>query len=318
MACGLTHTMALSAGTTKWFGTGYNVSGQLGLGDNSNRNVFTPLTGNWSQMVCGGDHTMALSISSAEFSTFNIAQNPFNPLLNTPGATYTAYGWKRNALAGFDIVNFNKVGTTNETFNHELGRIPQMIIVKGVTFPSGWNVYHAFASPSTPAGAYLALETNQAATVAATMWNSTQPTAAQFSLGTAWSGGNYIAYLFAEIPGFSQFGTYTGTGVADGPFIWTGFKPKFVMTKRTDAVSDWLIWDSSRGPINPISPHFTVNSAQQDNSIVSPTYTGYIDFVSTGFKMRLASEPNTSTARYIYAAFAEEPFGRTPSQTTAK
>lgn len=321
---------ALNAITNKWFYSGTNgnvgVTAPAGTGStNAGLNTWAPVTqytqlsttigGDFNDLSVNDQYTFAFRPSS--FST-GIGNKIINQNLNTPGATYTAYGWKRNILAGFDIVRFNKTSATNESFSHGLGKPPSMMIVKGVTFASGWNVYHAFASATTPAGVYLALETNQAAIPVTTMWNSTQPTAAQFSLGTAWSGGNYIAYLFAEIPGFSQFGTYTGTGVADGPFIWTGFKPKFVMTKRTDAVSDWLIWDSSRGPINPISPHFTVNSAQQDNSIVSPTYTGYIDFVSTGFKMRLTSEPNTSTARYIYAAFAEEPFGRTPSQTTAK
>jgi alpha-tubulin suppressor-like RCC1 family protein len=317
MVCGGNHTIALSAGTTKWFSTGYNNSGELGLGDNSDRNAFTPLTGDWSQMTSGYSSTMALSISSAESQTLRTATNPFNPQLNTPGATYTAYGWKRNALAGFDIVGFNKTAATNESFNHSLGRIPEMIIVKGINAATNWNVYHSASISTNPASIVTTLNTQAASAIDVTMWNNTRPTASQFSLGTVWPAGNYAAYLFAAIPGFSRIGNYTGNGSVDGTFVWCGFKPRFVLTKKVNGTSDWLIWDSSRGPTNPISPHFVVNSNAADQSTTSPTYNGYVDFTATGFKWRLANPPNDSNGTYIFAAFADSPFGRMPGQVLA-
>jgi alpha-tubulin suppressor-like RCC1 family protein len=322
MVCGAYHTMALSAGTTKWFSTGFNVNGQLGLIDNSNRNVFTALTGNWSQMACGNFQTMALSISSEENSTLRTATKSFNPALNTPGGTYTAYGWKRNALAGFDIVGFNKTAATNESFSHGLGKPPSMMIVKGYspsTNTTTWITYHEQTN-ALPANGYLSLATQSGFTADSTIFNNTNPTASQFTLGTAWGtgplGGAGVAYLFAEIPGFSRFGNYTANGSVDGPFVWCGFKPRFVMTKKASGNSDWLIWDSSRGPINPISPHFTVNNNAADNSTAAPTYNGYLDFTATGFKLRLSSAPN-DTGTYVFAAFADSPFGRMPGQVLA-
>ena len=322
MICGTYHTVALSAGTDKWFSTGYNTDGQLGLGDNSNRNAFTALTGNWPQMACGGSHTMALGVSSTEFSTLSTSAKPFNPQLNTPGATYTAYGWKRNALAGFDIVGFNKTAATNESFSHSLGKPPSMMIVKGYspsTNTTTWITYHEQTN-ALPANGYLSLATQSGFTADSTIFNNTNPTASQFTLGTAWGtgplGGAGVAYLFAEIPGFSRFGFYTGNASVDGPFVWCGFKPRFVLTKKVTGTSDWLIWDSSRGPINPISPHFTVNSNAADNSTAAPTYNGYLDFTATGFKLRLTTPPNDAGG-YIFAAFADNPFGRVPGQVLA-
>jgi hypothetical protein len=240
----------------------------------------------------------------------------FNSQLNTPGATYTAYGWKRNALAGFDIVGFNKLNATNETFNHSLGRIPEMIIVKGINAATNWNVYHSASISTNPASIVTTLNTQAASVIDATMWNNTRPTASQFSLGTVWPAGNYAAYLFAEIPGFSRFGSYTGNASINGSFVWCGFKPRFVLTKKVTGTSDWLIWDSSRGPINPISPHFVVNSNAADQSTTAPTYNGYLDFTATGFKLRLTSAPNDA-GEYIFAAFADNPFGRVPGQVLA-
>ena len=327
----LTATTAIVATTGTGFDKSFNLGFQPDLVWVKARNIgrtshilVDSTRGNTSMLSANSTNVNSIDTNSVTINTngFSVGgssggRTP-NIYLNTAGATYTAYGWKRNLIAGFDIVNFNKLNATNETFNHRLGRIPEMIIVKGISAATNWNVYHSASVNTNPASVVTTLNTQAASAIDITMWNNTSPTASQFSLGTVWPAGNYVAYLFAEIPGFSRFGGYRGTGSADGQFVWTGFKPKFVMTKRIDTTGDWLIWDSSRGPINPISPHFTVNSAFQDNSIISPTYSGNLDFVSTGFKMRLASDPNSIGGNFIYAAFAEEPFGRTPSQIPAK
>lgn len=310
------NTFALSANTTKWYVAGANTAGNAGLNSVNPITTYTPLSttigGDFNDLSVNYEHTFAFRPSSIGIAT---SDKIVNSNINTAGATYTAYGWKRNINCGFDIVNFNKLGATNETFNHNLGRIPQMMIVRGINVATSWVIYHSSMVSNNPQNVACSLNVGTSA-IDVTLWNSTRPTASQFSLGTAWTAGNYLAYLFAEVPGFSSFGVYRGTGSSDGPFIWCGFKPRFLLTKRVDAVGNWLIWDSARGTYNPISPHFTID-ASQDQSIVSPTYSGYLDFVSTGFKMRLASDPNSVGGNFIYAAFADDPFGRNPSQNTA-
>jgi alpha-tubulin suppressor-like RCC1 family protein len=311
------HTWALSANTASWYAAGANNAGQLALGDTIQRNNFTPLTGAWTQIVAGNEFTAILG-TSAILTNIDRSIKPFNPQLNTPGATYTAYGWKRNALAGFDIVSYVKT-LTNESFNHNLGRPPSMMLVRTLNTIGNFSVYHAFASTSNlPATVYTSLgDTAGASNPTAQYWNNTEPTASQFTLGAGWGTTTFLAYLFAEIPGFSRFGSYTGNASVDGPFVWCGFKPRFVLTKKVNGVSDWLIWDSSRGPINPISPHFSVNNNAADNSTTSPTYNGYLDFTATGFKLRLTSIPNDNGGVYMFAAFADNPFGRVPGQVLA-
>ena len=141
------------------------------------------------------------------------------------------------------------------------------------------------------------------------MWNSTLPTSTVFSVGTDnnvnGSISNYVAYCWAEIAGFSQFGSYTGNGNASGPFIYLGFRPKFVMYKNSSITADWVIIDSSRGTFNLNTPHLLPNAA---NAEVSTSSYG-LDFLSNGFKCR-TSDPsqNGNGNTMIYAAFAENPF----------
>jgi hypothetical protein len=116
------------------------------------------------------------------------------------------------------------------------------------------------------------------------------------------SGSNYIAYLWAEVPGFSKFGSYTGNGSADGPFVYCGFKPRFIMIKRTDNVSDWLIKDTSRSTANSASAALFVNSGVGEYADQS------IDILSNGFKLRTTGDSNKSSGTYVFAAFAEAPF----------
>ncbi len=117
------------------------------------------------------------------------------------------------------------------------------------------------------------------------------------------SGGQYVAYLFDEIAGFSDFGSYTGNGAADGPFVWTGFKPRYVMLKRTDTAGDWTILDTARDTYNVASATSTANTTSAEGTNTA------LDFLSNGFKVRSAQAAyNASGGTYIYAAFADQPF----------
>jgi len=172
----------------------------------------------------------------------------------------------------------------------------------------------------TPMGwtKYLQLAETTAANTLSTVWQDTAPTSSVFSLGT--SGGvnlsskNFIAYCWHSVDGFSKFGSYTGNGSTDGPFVYTGFKPAFLMVKNVDGALNWVLWDNKRTPINPIGTALLPNATNADT-------TGFdIDFLSNGFKLRDSETTlNGSGNTIIYMAFAEHPFvGDGTSPVTAR
>lgn len=216
-----------------------------------------------------------------------------------------------NATAGFSVVTYGGNSTAGATVGHGLGVAPSMIIVKNRTASSGylnWCVYHQSVG-NTQA---LYLNTTNAATTDIYNWNNTSPTSSVFSLGysagngTNISGQNYVAYCFAAVAGYSAFGSYTGNGSADGPFIYTGFRPRYVMIKCSStggAGYDWFMWDSSRNTYNVVDHALWANLSAAENTATM------VDLVSNGFKIRLTSSSvNASSATFIYAAFAENPF----------
>jgi len=208
--------------------------------------------------------------------------------------------------AGFSIINVVKANTTAHTVAHGLGAVPQMIIGKSRTGSSyRWIVYHQ-AIGNTHA---LYLNEDFAKTDSVTFWNDTTPTSSVFSLGTdnSWNGTS-IFYCFAEKKGYSKFGSYTGNGNADGPFIYTGFKPAFIIQKRSDSAHDWQLHDNKRGqyfPGNVVNNRIEPNA---NNAEGTGDDIGY-DFLSNGFKTRTSNANyNASGSVYIYMAFAENPF----------
>ena len=218
-------------------------------------------------------------------------------------ATYAAWAWKKGATQGFDVVAYTGTGVAT-TVAHSLGVAPKMIIAKSRSSgTAGWPVYHA----SIGAANYLALNTT-AASAAGAVWNSTTPTSSVFSVGATGngindSGATYVAYLFSEVAGFSKFGSYTGNGSADGTFVYCGFRPRFILVKRTDAAYNWFIFDSAVNQSN-VAANFL-----QPNSSAAQGGTNGVDLLSNGFKWRDSSiEMNASGGTYIFAAFAENPF----------
>jgi hypothetical protein len=225
---------------------------------------------------------------------------------NTSGSTTSTVSV--NTTAGFSIVKYTGTGSA-ATIGHGLGVAPKWIVVKGRNTAIEWLVYHT----SLGATQYITLNTTGAAASAASAWNNTAPTSSVFSVlsagSTNFSGTNYVAYCWAEIAGFSKFGSYTGNGSTDGTFVYTGFRPKYVLIKSSsNAPTEWLVWDSARNQYN------STNSFLYPNLFLDE-FTGSaadLDFLSNGFKMR---NTNTGTASsnqsgytYIYMAFAENPF----------
>jgi len=238
---------------------------------------------------------------------------------NENGVTYVAWNWlgangtasntdgsitstvSANTTAGFSIVSYTGTGAT-ATFGHGLGAVPKMVIIKDRDATKNWTIYHNAMGNDRS----IFLNLNNAQSASTDHWQNTTPTSSVVSIGDYshinTSGNDYIAYCFAEKKGYSKFGSYTGNGSADGTFIYTGFKPAFVMIKKTDTTNDWGITDNKRSPINLTSTILLAN----DNGVGYSTDSIGYDFLSNGFKMRNTdSIDNTSGGTYIYMAFAE-------------
>jgi hypothetical protein len=216
--------------------------------------------------------------------------------------------YQANTTARFSIVTYSGSGSAG-TIAHGLGVTPNWVIIKNRgSSTRGWIVYHD-KSHGTPEENFTLLNTN-AAVADLDRMNDTAPTSTVFSVSddTHVNNGSdtYVAYCFANVQGYSKFGSYTGNANADGPFVYTGFKPAWVLIKRVDGgTENWNLNDNKRSPINPtkikISPN--TDGAEAED-------TGYsIDFLSNGFKIRNdGGDHNSSGATMIYMAFAEHPF----------
>jgi len=206
-----------------------------------------------------------------------------------------------NTTSGFSIVKYTGTGSVG-TIGHGLSAVPKMIIVKRLDSTSSWSVYHSALGNANQ----LYLNTTDAST-SSTGWNSTDPTSSVFSIGSTasynGSGNTYIAYAFAEKSGFSSMGSYVGNGNADGTFVYTGFKPAFILLKNTTlSVENWVINDSGRNPSNIVDKDLFANQ-----NYVEAVHSRQ-DFLSNGFKFRsTANNSNKSGDTYIYMAFAESP-----------
>jgi len=206
-----------------------------------------------------------------------------------------------NASAGFSIVTYTGNGSSGATVGHGLGVAPKMVIVKRRNSTESWSVTTPVITGSLQYGWLNLTDAFNAA-------GESIPTSTVFypNNGTSQgaNGSTYVAYCWAEVDGYSKIGKYTGNGSADGPFIFTGFRPKFIMTKRTDSTSNWCLLDTTRNPYNVASDNLTPNSSGTGDTIY-----GYMDFTSNGIKMRNSdSSWNASGGTYIYMAFAENPF----------
>ena len=229
----------------------------------------------------------------------------------TESGSNPAGGRQVNTTAGFSIIDYTGTGGAG-TIAHGLGAIPKFWVIKNRS-GSGWSwyVYHG-ANTSAPETDNLYLNNTDATLDDNTRWNDTAPTSTNITLGTNGGvnqdGETLICYAWAEIQGYSKFGGYTGNGNADGPFIYTGFKPAWIMIKRTDAAKNWYIADSKRSPSNVNKAHLVANSNAAEDTSGDGT-DSYFDILSNGFKLRQDfSHLNADGGTFVYIAFAEHPF----------
>jgi len=265
--------------------------------------------------------TIANSLTSFNSDGFTLGSDG---QANSNNDTYASWNWKANGAgstnydgsinstvsanttSGFSIVSYTGTGSAS-TIGHGLGSVPKMIIVKRRTTSGGsWVVYNA--NLSTGASSYMYLQsTNAEGNNYTPYWNATNPTSSVFSIGTNAevnnSGDTFIAYCFAEKTGFSKFGSYVGNASTDGSFLYTGFKPAFLIFKRADASDGWQMMDNKRSTFNVVASRF-----EADASSAEYTSIDWLDFVSNGIKIRNSSGGiNASGGTYIYMAFAEAP-----------
>ena len=285
-----------------------------------------------SDAVRGGNGTVLRTLSSnttdAEAvdtdvtgftsSGFNIRAGTNTP--NVTGRTYVGWQWKEGATQGFDIVTYTGDATTNRTVAHSLGVTPSMFIIKARSAgTTSWIVHHKDLGNNGGSPAYLQylLLESTAAKAASTsllpvagLSSTTFPTSgATNNTNVNGNGTTYIAYLFSKVAGFSKFGSYTGNGSADGPFVFLGFRPAFVMIKRTDAANDWVMMDELRLGYNQVNTYLEANTSDAEATDGGGSGSRSLDMLSNGFKLReTAAATNASGGTYIYAAFAENPF----------
>jgi hypothetical protein len=208
------------------------------------------------------------------------------------------------ATQGFSVVTYTGTGA-NATVGHGLGVAPSLVITKcrgaGTT---SWAVWHINLISATY---YLLLDSTAGQAASSTVWNSTAPTSSVFSVGTS-TASNFstmVAYCFAAVAGYSAFGSYTGNGSTDGTFTYTGFRPRWILFKRTDSTSSWTVFDTARNPYNLTNAYIQANASDAE-AVFSDIY---IDILSNGFKQRGTNNSlNVSGGTYIYMAFAENPF----------
>ena len=280
-------------GNTKWLESNGNNAEQTGsdritsfnsdgfsLGSNANVNANTGTFASWNWKA-------GTSVSGD----------------TTGSGTLKTYTGSVNTTSGFSIIKYTGNGTAGHTIPHHLGVAPSAIFVKKLNELGDWSSYHSVLGNA----GYMRLNNTNAFATASTYWNNTSPTSSVFTTGTTGningSGSTYIAYCFADVQGYSKFGSYTGNGNADGTFVYTGFKPAWVMTKRTDSTSAWQMFDNTRSPSNPTDKRLKAdqNSAEDTNL--------ERDFLSNGFKIRTSNTTiNGSGVSMIYMAFAENPF----------
>ena len=286
----ISNTTDVEATNTTMLTAFNSTSFSIGTNNNVNKNSDTFVAWNWKAGGGQGSSNTAGSINT----------------------TYTSV----NTTAGFSISQYTGTGSAGATVGHGLGVAPKMIIVKGLTFADvwivggdnlgGWNKEMYLNSTS-------AVATNNNA------FNGVAPTSSVFTLGsgngTNKSGDTYIAYCFAEKQGYSKFGSYTGNGNANGTFVYTGFKPAFLMMKRTDNSNHFAIYDNKRNGFNTENNYLRADGTYAEGS---ETW-GDLDILSNGFKPRAVDGMhNASGGTYIYMAFGQTLVGSNKVPCTAR
>jgi len=271
----------------------------------------------------GGNTNLYGYLSSFDSTGFSVTAGSLDSdYVNKSGVNYVAWNWKggstavtnndgnrtasvsASTTAGFSVVTYTFSTSATNTIGHGLGVAPSMLLSRSRTTAYNWDVYHVSL------GYTQRLILNNTSGASGSGW-AANPTSTVFSVitGLYLNNDNIVTYCFAPIAGYSAFGSYTGNGSTDGPFVSTGFRPKWVLFKRTDSSASWYLYDTVRQNYNPMGAQTDPLIPNLSSAEGGADSSWYIDTLSNGFKIRNASNfDNASSATYIYAAFAESPF----------
>ena len=291
--------------------------------DTYNHSLFDSVRGATKRIASNAtlaEATVAASLTAFNSNGFTLGNDTTS---NAPNNSHVSWNWKAgtsftndasatgigsidstgsvNTDAGFSIVTFTG---NSGSIAHGLAQKPAMVIIKPRNVSGSWIVTHKGLGAEMQ-DYYLFLDTTAAKATSNDIWGG-EPTSTTFSVSSSLiDSANYVAYCFAEKKGYSKFGSYTGNGNADGTFVYTGFKPAWVMVKPTDAADNWVMFDNKRLGFNSsTSPYnFYANKA-----FAETTDTGQLDLLSNGFKIRNSGNTVNRTSTFIYMAFAENPF----------
>jgi len=278
-------------------------------------------------------------IGTVDANGFNFKGSYNGSGYNESGGTYVSWNWKANGAgsantdgsinstvsvnqtAGFSIVKWTGTGS-NATIGHGLGAVPQVVLIKELNGTNNWLMSHQPLSASLgDYSRFITLNSTGAVSGAGNVvFQNSAFTSSVFNVGTSagsnGSGQNFIAYCFAEKTGYSKFGSYTGNGSSDGSFCYLGFKPAFVMRKRTNDTQDWTIFDNKRPEYNPADRKLEPNTSDAESGAGN---SNQIDVLSNGFKCRgTGTGTNASGSTYIYMAFGQSLVGSNNVPCTAR
>ena len=290
----------------------------------------------YSNSTSAEDTGVTTGVTSFNSDGFSLgANNGFNQ----SGATFVSWNWKAangtasnsngnitstvsaSATAGFSIVKWTGNNSGSATVGHGLGTIPNVVIIKKLDGATNWGFKHSsFASGAMAPFNTVDAPSNRNGSTNGGIGNLTSSSTFGFIAGGAGTpsenNGSMIAYCFSERKGYSKFSSYVGNGSTDGPFIYTGFKPAYVLVKAMSGSASYTVLDDKRNPFNPMGKGLFPDSAQAEYD-----YTNRRDYYSNGFKIRnTSSAENSSGTSYAYMAFAENPFvtGSSAIPTTAR
>ena len=298
-----------------------------GRSDADNNSLFDSSRGTTKELNTNGTGAEGTTSGVTAFSSDGFTLGSNNGI-NGNTKTYVAWQWKSNGgtetnsqaesgsniacsvqantTAGFSIITYTGTGGTGHTFLHGLGSAPAWFIIKRRSGSEDFLVYH-HKNTSAPETDHLLLNKTDATSDSDTRFDDTAPNGTEIALGNNAvcnaDGSTYVCYAFKEIKGFSKFGSFTGNNSTDGPFVYTGFKPAFVIAKISSATSDWIIIDNKRSPSNLANKRLRPNKSNAEDTAVD-----FADFLSNGFKIRHSGDFNADGVTTIYAAFAENPF----------
>ena len=259
--------------------------------------------GGVSKFLKGGivvGDTSNINNSGASMVSWNWTANGGTTASNGNGSITSTV--QANQTAGFSIVQYTgNGGNAAATIGHGLSSAPEWILLKFLDVAGNWTVYHKSVGNT----GRLSINLSSGTDTSSNYFNNTSPTSSVFTVGSSFNqttAYDYVAYCWHSVDGFSKFGSYEGNASADGTFVYTGFKPAFLMIKDIDNTRNWIMLDNARDPFNPTDKGLSSSNANAENSGNS------IDFVSNGFKFRSSSTSFNTSSTYIYMAFAEHPF----------